>query len=71
MGVITVSSYCVADISDKWRSSDLTQKLMDEDKDEDEDEEDEIIPPHQISSACQRQSGAKHLPFVNHSWLMT
>ncbi len=41
-----------------WRSSNLKQKLTDDDEDEDTDEDDDIIPPHRISSACQRQSGA-------------
>ena len=41
----------------------MKQKLTDEDDDdnEDNDEDADIIPPHRISSACQRQSGANNL----------
>ena len=39
----------------------MKQKLTDEDEDDEDedDEDDDINPPHQISPACQRQSGAK------------
>ena len=44
----------------------MKQKLMDDDdEDEDEDDDDDISPPHQISSACQRQSGAKDYAVID------
>ena len=36
----------------------MKQKLTD-DEDDDDGKDDDINPPHQISSACQRQSGDK------------
>ena len=40
---------------------DLKQKLTDNSEDHKDDEDDDINPPRQISSTCQRQSGAKNL----------
>ncbi len=45
----------------------MKEKLTDDDEDEDdEDDDDDIIPPHRISSACQRQSGANDENTIPH-----